>query len=571
MKKIKLNLTVKLLACVIIPMTILVLFAAMSINSVGELMARKLEEQHMNTANHSLQKVLDLYDPGDYAVIDGHLYKGKIDLTAASLKEGSVIDFMKQNSGLEISMFYGNQRFLTSIEDSDGNKVTTPMSDSFYHILVKDGYYFTDQAEVGGVPHYAVGQVLANYGEGQEVILATNYPIAKAEEAYIKSLKRYIAFMVLIAVIFTIISIIIVRVISRSILVSVGHLNEVADGKLNVTINKKLTSRGDEVGNIAKSIHSLIEKFTAIVNNLHGSSATLTDFSASIKENFAIINSSINDINLAVEEIATGATNQANEAQSVTEQMNEMGTSVERANNNITALQQSAKSMEDSNNEVSKTLHELATISTNAKESISVVQKQTDDTNQAAIDIQNVVTMIADITEQTNLLSLNASIEAARAGAQGRGFAVVADEVMKLAAQSKESTEQIEAIVQRLIDKSNSNVAAMGTVMEEIQVQFDKLNQTKDVFENLNSEISHVTTAVIKIADEIDNINHSKDEVYGSLASLAAISEENAAATEQTSATMMHLSEIIETCDQAVGQLGDISDSLEGNVKKFTL
>ncbi|MCH5268943.1 MAG: cache domain-containing protein, partial [Lachnospiraceae bacterium] len=409
MKKIKLNLTIKLLTCVIVPMVVLVLFAIFAISSVGGLMADKLEEQHMNTANHSLQKILDLYDSGEYSVVDGHLHKGKVDLTAASLKEGSVIDFMKQNSGLEISMFYGKERLLTSIEDSQGNKVTTPMSDAFYDILVRDGYYYTDQAEVGGVPHYAVGQVLANYGAGKEVILATNYPIPKAEEAYKASLKNYIIFMIVIALVFITIVTIIVRLISRGIQTSVKHLDEVADGKLNVIVGKKLTSRGDEVGNIAKSIHSLIEKFKEIIHNLQGSSTTLTDFTVSIRENFATINTSINDINTAVEEIATGATNQANETQSVTEQMNEMGTSVDKASENIAALKQSTKSMEDSNKEVDKTLHELAAISTNAKESIELVQKQTDDTNQAAIEIQNVITLIADLSEQTNLLSLNAS------------------------------------------------------------------------------------------------------------------------------------------------------------------
>ena len=571
MKKIKLNLTVEILACVIIPIVVLMLFATSAINSVGELMAKKLEEQHMNTANHALQKILDLYDPGDYHVEEGHLWKGEIDLTAASLKEGSVIDFMKKNSGLEISMFYGQDRLLTSIEDSEGNKVTTPLSDGFYQILKDDGYCFTDAAEVGGTPHYAVGQVVANYGAGQEVILAANYSIPLAEEAYIKSLKSYVAFMVVIALIFITISVIIVRLISKNIQTSVGHLDEVADGKLNVKISNKLTNRGDEVGNIAKAIRSLIEKFTVIVDNLNGSSTKLTDFTVSIRKNFATINSSINDINIAVEEIATGATEQANEAQSVTEQMNEMGISVEKASENIAALKQSTQSMENSNNEVSKTLRELATISTNAKESISVVQQQTNDTNQVAIDIQNVVTLIADISEQTNLLSLNASIEAARAGELGKGFAVVADEVMKLAAQSKTSTEQIENIVERLIEKSNSNVEAMGQVMQEIQTQFDKLNQTKDVFEHLNMEISHVTSAVDRIANEIDNINNSKNEVYGNLESLSAISEENAAATEQTSATMMQLSDIVDECDQAVGQLGEISDLLEGNVQKFTL
>ena len=199
------------------------------------------------------------------------------------------------------------------------------------------------------------------------------------------------------------------------------------------------------------------------------------------------------------------------------------------------------------------------------------MQRQTNDTNQSAMEIQSVVNLISDIAGQTNLLSLNSSIEAARAGEQGRGFAVVADEVRQLAEQSRQSADQIEEIVRKLIENSNHSVDAMNAVMNEIQVQYDKLNQTQDVFDHLRSEISNVITAVDGISKEIESIDYAKNQVYGDLENLAAISEENAASAEQTSATMAHLSELVNECNSAVGELGEITNSLEGNVKKFTI
>ena len=199
------------------------------------------------------------------------------------------------------------------------------------------------------------------------------------------------------------------------------------------------------------------------------------------------------------------------------------------------------------------------------------MQRQTDDTNQSAMEIQNMVDLISDIASQTNLLSLNASIEAARAGEQGRGFAIVADEVRKLAEQSRQSADQIEEIVRKLIENSNNSVEAMNVVMDEIRVQHDKLNQTKDVFGHLKLEISNVSNAVDGITTEMTVIDQAKNRVYDNLENLSAISEENAAATQETSATMEELSELVNDCDRAVGKLGDISNSLEGNVNKFTL
>ena len=568
MKNIKLNLTVKILACVMLPVVLLVLFSVLSIREVGNLMADRLQEDHLTTANSAAAKMLDLVSTEPFRLEGDELYRGSWNLTTDS----SLIDNFAEESGVDITLFHGKTRRATTIVGSDGNRILgTEMADTLYQQIKADGYYFSDSVSVEGEPYYGVYTLMKDYGPTKEVILFTGISVTKTLEIYSQRLTTTIIFMVVIAAVFLVMAILVVRSIVKSIKGSVADLNEVADGKLNFTVDEKMTSRGDEVGNIAKSIDSLMKKFIDIVNNLNVSTETLTEFSDSIKTNFATINESISNINIAVEEIANGATSQANETQSVAEQMNEMGYAVDKASDSIITLKQSTEGMEASNREVSATLDELVKISTSTRESIESVQKQTNDTNQSVTEIQDAIALISNIAGQTNLLSLNASIEAARAGEQGRGFAVVADEVRKLAEQSSESAEQINSIVQQLISKSNSSVAAMQAVTEEMQNQYDKLNQTKDVFGNLNIEIGNVADAVNSIAGEIEIINRAKNGVYSNLESLAAISEENAASTQETSATMTQLSEIVAECDKAVGQLGSISNSLEGNVKKFTL
>lgn len=568
MKNIKLNLTIKILACVLLPIILLVLFSVLSIREVGTLMADRLREDHLSTANYDVEQMLDLISTEPFHLTEEELYRGSLNLT----ENTSLIDRVKEKSGVDVTIFYGKTRRATTIFGSDGQRILgTEMADTLYQQIKTDKYYFSENVSVEGEPYYGVYTLMKEYGAGNEVILFTGISVTDTLAIYSQRLTTTIVFMIVIAAVFLVLAQFVVRGIVKNIKESVANLNEVADGKLNFAVSEKMTARGDEVGNIARSIDSLMKKFIDIVDNLNVSTDTLTEFSDSIKTNFATINDSISNINIAVEEIANGATSQANETQSVAEQMNEMGYAVDKASDSIITLKESTEGMETSNRAVSATLDELVKISTSTRQSIEAVQKQTNDTNQSVTEIQDAIALISNIAGQTNLLSLNASIEAARAGEQGRGFAVVADEVRKLAEQSSESAEQINTIVQQLIDKSNSSVAAMKAVMEEMQNQYDKLNQTKEVFGNLNTEIQNVSNAVDSISGEIENINRAKNEVYSNLESLAAISEENAASTQETSATMTQLSEIVEECDKAVGQLGSISDSLEGNVKKFTL
>lgn len=568
MKKLKFNLTSQILACVMMPIIVLVIFAVLAISNVGSLMADELQEDHLRTSNDAIQEILNLVSQEDFILEGEEIYKGEVNLTT----ETQWTDLYKKDSDVDVTIFVGNTRRATSIIGSDGKRILgTQMSDEVYQQITDKGYYFSSSVLVENVPYYGVYQVMEDKEAGNEIIIFTGISVEKSHAIYEKRLNQFTFFMIMIAFAFAVVAILVVRFIVKSIHTSVSHLNEVAEGKLNFSVNSKLISRRDEVGNIARSIDSLMKKFTDIVNNLQDSSMTLTDFTGNIRESFATIDESITNIEGAVGEIANGAMNQANETQEVTGQMNEMGAAVEKASENITKLEQSTESMEASNLEAGETLDELVKISTNTRKSIGIVQEQTNDTNKSAMEIQNVVALISDIAGQTNLLSLNASIEAARAGEQGKGFAVVADEVRKLAEQSSQSAEQIEAIVMQLLEKSNNSVDAMNTVMKEIEGQYNKLNQTKNVFQHLDTEITNVSNAVEIIAGEIENINCSKDLVYNNMENLAAISEENVASTQETSATMTQLSQIVSDCNEAVGKLSVISDSLEENTKKFIL
>lgn len=297
----------------------------------------------------------------------------------------------------------------------------------------------------------------------------------------------------------------------------------------------------------------------------------LEQSSAKFQEGFDSIGASIENVNIAVDEIARGATQQANDTQQVSESLDYISQSIDRTSDSVDTLSISAEQMRKNNEMVGQTLQELIEISTRTQGSVDEVQSQTNLTNQSAQDIRSATEIIAGIASQTNLLSLNASIEAARAGEMGKGFAVVAEEIRGLADQSKESATKIRGIVETLIANSDHSVKVMNGVVEEIHIQYNKLDVTRQAFEQLNIEVIQVVDAIKAITKEIENMNQSKNGVMDGVESLSAIAQENAASTQETAASMVELSDIVAECRQATNQLVQIAQDLTENANKFKI
>jgi methyl-accepting chemotaxis sensory transducer len=202
-------------------------------------------------------------------------------------------------------------------------------------------------------------------------------------------------------------------------------------------------------------------------------------------------------------------------------------------------------------------------------DTIGVVTEQTDRTNESAQNISNAVTVIQDIAAQTNLLSLNASIEAARAGESGRGFAVVAEQIRKLAEDSAESATEIENIVRELMGNSKDSVEKMQELSRDSSVQADKLNRTKESFYELKKEINEVSSASKEIFDQTVVIEELKKGVNDVIEQLASVAQENAASTEETSASMQSLANNVDLCKEESAILNDLSKNINEQTSRF--
>jgi len=511
---------------------------------------------------------MNLLADGEFQVNDGELYKGDYNLSA----DMGFFDEFRTYTDVDITIFWANERLATSVVDKNGARaIHTTMSDELYNTICVDGSYFSDEVVVVDEDYYGYYELFEDYGDGSEVIVFAGKSMDTVKGIYNRTLLGNLIFLAVVAFLICMLVGVLVSVIVKAIARSVGSLDRVATGDLQDTISGKLLNRSDEVGNIARSIHSLVSNLQGVVANINSGCDELNDFSDHFKERFGTVNASINNVNIAVEEIANGASSQADETQTVTAQMVRMGQSVTETVENVERLMQNTDEMRNQNAEVSASLQELIKLNGDTTESVHNVQKQTNITNEAAQQIRMAIDIISDIAAQTNLLSLNASIEAARAGEQGKGFAVVAQEVRNLADQSQTAVDEISATIQNLIDNSNISVQVMNEVIREMDNQSQKLNETQMIFDKLDNNITNVADAVGLIRNEADAMGSAKDSVLESLESLAAVSEENAASTEETAATMGEVQQIILECDASLQKLHDLAAVLDENVKQFTL
>lgn len=262
---------------------------------------------------------------------------------------------------------------------------------------------------------------------------------------------------------------------------------------------------------------------------------------------------------------------QAEEIETATLRMNTLGELIDEMTENVKQLAVTSDKMDQSRERAEKIITELSESNVDTVDAASRMNRQIHITNDAAVRIQKAIQIITSIADETNLLSLNASIEAARAGEQGKGFAVVANQIQTLAEQSGESAKEIEEITAELLQESTQAVSIMEEMQNIVGEEAEKLEETKQQFMNVSEGVTETRNETQNMRQKTKECAGVRQEMMDVISNLSAVSEENAASTQETTASMQVLNDTIATQADSAGNLSNLSKSMDQQLKFFEL
>ncbi len=359
-----------------------------------------------------------------------------------------------------------------------------------------------------------------------------------------------------------------VKYVMEPIRMAVMGTKPAEDSKMAIRA-KKMAAREDDIGKMFREVQGSVGSFANVIAGIRNATQELEEVTEEFQEMFSNMTESVNETNSAVEVIAANTMSQSNHTLDMKDKIDAIGTTIDYISTNIASLTQSVQILSEYNDSVDEIMQELMNINEKNGESIENVRQQTELTNSSAQQIRKAAEIIAGISSQTNLLALNASIEAARAGEHGSGFAVVAEEIRVLADQSKESTEQINHVVNELLSNSEISVATTQEVAEAFAVQSEKVNETVSIFKSLHSEIKKVRGSIEGINEEVGDLETHKNVIESGIDALSASSEENSDRAQLTTENLAGFKDTVSECGDKTKRVVGVTEELIGYIHQF--
>lgn len=359
------------------------------------------------------------------------------------------------------------------------------------------------------------------------------------------------------------------RKMTNPIKTVMDRMTAIADGDLSQEPLKVISE--DEVGQLTMAANEMNKKMSSVLGQMHYVSESVASQSEELTQSAGEVKEGSEQVASTMQELASGSETQATNASELSSNMQAFVNEVEIVNegsirfqevsNQVVHMSQEGSSLMESSKEQMKNIDQIV---------FDAVHKVHELDTQAQ-QISDLVGVIHDIADQTNLLALNAAIEAARAGEHGKGFAVVADEVKKLAEQVSESVSDITGIVTNIQNESSNVTQSLVDGYKEVEQGTEQIETTSEKFNGINTAIVEMVNGIQAASENLNSIVARSQEMNGTIEDIAAISEESAAGIEQTSASAEQTSASMEEISQSSHVLAQLSQNLNELVRQFKL
>ncbi len=464
------------------------------------------------------------------------------------------------------------------LTDTNGNKIIQ----GFIALIDAEGegyydYYFPRPGETEALPKRGFVKLFEPFdwiiGTGNYIDDIDN-TIAAEREAMQSQLNMAILTLLGGIAIALVIVITAAFIFSKSISKPILKLSEILNKTSNLDIVNDdtydyLLKYKDETGVIANAVANLRVVLRDMVEEMQRGALNLDRSSEGLNQVVSYGREGIDAVTQTVADFANGATSQAQDALEASDKMAALAKEIEETVNSAQKLKVYTSAVSESNIVGVKQLTELGerfATTTQANEKLNENVHTLTIKSSSIVQITNTIQQIA---EQTNLLALNAAIEAARAGEAGRGFAVVADEIRKLAEETSKSTTQIDKIIKEILSEISETESNMGSSNEAIKMSGSVLGNVQSAFEAIEKSIDATLKQLDMISISIQNVNRNKDIATASIHGISAITEQNAAAAEEIAATMDTQADLMRSIQENSTEVKTTANNMTGVIGRF--
>lgn len=334
---------------------------------------------------------------------------------------------------------------------------------------------------------------------------------------------------------------------------------------------RSMTTRKDEIGSISRNIVLMFDNLRSIVRQIEQSSTTVSGNAGTLADQTRQLKRSSDEISATMNDLSNAAMSQAGDTTTSANEVAKLDGLIVRNLSDTENLRNNANEMDQVKNSGLAAIKDLIEKTARSRESIAIVRAAMQQNNEQAQKIEATSQKINDIADQTNLLSLNAAIEAARAGDAGRGFAVVAEEIRGLAEETNSLTGEIGTIIQELLQKTadaTQNMESMEKIFEE---QERSVGETKENFIQIEQCLGSVQSSVNTLYESGNDMTGSKEIIVQMIEGISAASQENAAGSEEVLAAVETQDSVITEITGMTQNLSAVAEELMEQAHKFSL